>query len=126
MSIPTFIRSYRAAGAIGAHLIVAFADAANDATVTVAADNLDPLVGTTGKIGASAAGEMADITRGGLGSVTLGGTVKAGDALTSDANAKAIATTTAGDRIIGYADEPDVADDIIDYFAAPGVIGETV
>ena len=32
----------------------------------------------------------------------------------------------AGDRIIGYADRPGVADDIIDYFAAPGVIGETV
>ena len=126
MSIPTFIRSYRAAAAIGAHLIVAFADAANDATVTVAADNLDPLLGTTGKIGVSNPGDMVDVTRGGLGSVTLGGAVDAGDALTSDANGKAVATTTAGDRIIGFADEPGVANDIIDYFAAPGVIGETV
>jgi len=126
VSIPTFIRSYRAAAAISAHLIVAFADAANDATVTAAADNLDPLLGTTGKVGVSNAGDMVDVTLGGLGSVTLGGTVKAGDALTSDANGKAVATTTAGDRIIGYADQPGVADDIIDYFAAPGVIGETV
>jgi len=126
MSIPTLIRSYPAAAAIGAHLIVAYADAANNKTVELAADNLGPLVGTTGKVGVTAAEQMVDVTRTGFGSVTLGGTVKAGDALTSDANAKAVATTTAGDRIIGYADEPGVAGDIIDYLAAPGVIGETV
>ena len=122
MSIPTFKHARRAAAPILAHRIVAFADPVNSSEITTAAAPTDPLCGTTGKFdGASAAGAMVDRTLAGLGDVQLGGVVKAGDALTSDATGKAVATTTAGHRIIGFAEEPGVADDIIDYHAAPGV-----
>ncbi|QNG47418.1 DUF2190 family protein [Sphingobium yanoikuyae] len=119
MSIPTFIRSYRAAAAIAAYRIVRFSDVANSSAVNISSAATHPHVGTTGKVGASAAGEMVDVNRGGINPVQLGGPVSAGDWLTSDANGKAIATTTAGDGVIGRAEQPGVADDIIDYFAAP-------
>jgi len=61
------------------------------------------------------------VDRAGLSRVTLGGTVNAGDWLTSDANGKAIATTTTGNHVIGRAEAPGVAGDVIDYFNAPGV-----
>ena len=123
MSIPNFIRAYEAEAAVDPYLIAAFSDVAASSKISPAAASTDPLAGTTGKLGGEA-GDMVDLTKGGIGSVTLGGTVTAGAALTSDANAAAVATTTAGDRIIGYAEQPGVAGDIIDYFCAPGVIGE--
>ena len=125
MSITSFVHARRASAAIAAYLIVAFSDPENSSEIAGATGPTDPLCGTTGKIG-GAAGDMVDRTLSGIGSVTLGGPVSAGDRLTSDADGKAVTTTTAGHRIIGFAEEPGVADDIIDYFAAPGVIGETV
>lgn len=119
MSIPTFTRSYRSSAAIAAFRIVRFSDAANGSKVGAASAATQPIVGTTGKVGASAADQMVDVERAGLNPVQLGGTVAAGDWLTSDANGKAIATTTAGDNVIGRAEQPGVADDVIDYFAAP-------
>lgn len=121
MSIPGFIRSYEAAAAIAAYRIVRFSDAANSSKVGVASAAGQGLIGTTGKVGASAAGQMVDVHRSGLNPVQLGGTVNAGDWLTSDANGKAIATTTVGNHVIGRAEQPGVAGDVIDYFAAPGV-----
>lgn len=121
MSIPMFTRSYRAAAAIAAYRIVRFFDAANSSAVNIGSAATQPLIGTTGKVGASAAGEMVDVERAGLNPVQLGGVVAAGDWLTSDANGKAIKTTTPGDQVIGRAEQPGVADDIIDYFAAPGI-----
>lgn len=121
MSIPGFIRSYEAAAAIAAYRIVRFSDAANSSKVGVASAAGQALIGTTGKVGASAAGQMVDVHRSGLNPVQLGGSVNAGDWLTSDANGKAIATTTVGNHVIGRAEQPGVADDVIDYFAAPGV-----
>lgn len=121
MSIPIFIRAYEVSAAVLPYRIIKFSDTAASSKVATAAAATDPLVGTTGKLGASAIGGMADLTRAGIGSVQLGGVVTAGAKLTSDANGKAIATVTAGHRIIGFAEGPGVADDIIDYFAAPGV-----
>ena len=118
MSITTFVRSYEAAAAIAAFRIVRFSDAAASSKVNVGSAANQALIGTTGKVGASAAGQMVDVNRAGINQVQLGGTVNAGDWLTSDANGKAIATTTAGDNVIGRAEQPGVADDIIDYFAA--------
>ena len=118
--IPNFIRSYEASAAIAPFRIVKFSDAANSSKIATAAGKLERLVGTTGKMGGDT-GDMTDVVRGGIGGVELGGPVQAGDKLTSDANGKAIATTTAGDRIVGFAEQPGVADDIIDYFCAPGV-----
>lgn len=121
MSIPSFIRAYEASAVIAAYRIVAFSDAANSSKIAQGAAANGRLIGTTGKIGASAAGLMTDVNRAGLNPVQLGGPVSAGDWLTSDANGKAIATTTVGHNVIGRAEQPGVADDVIDYFAAPGV-----
>tara|TARA_R110000868_G_scaffold230335_6_gene483489 strand:+ start:8682 stop:9047 length:366 start_codon:yes stop_codon:yes gene_type:complete len=120
--ITTFIRSYEASAVIAAFVIVRFSDVAASSKVATAAANNQPLIGTTGKIGASAAGQMVDVTRGGLNQVQLGGTVNAGDWLTSDANGKAIATTTIGHQVIGRAEQPGVAGDVIDYYASYGTL----
>jgi hypothetical protein len=122
---PTIIKAYEASAAIAAFRIVKFSDEEASSKIATAADNLDRLVGTTGKLGGGI-GKMVDVVRGGIGGVTLGGTVKAGDWLTSDANGKAVATVTGGDQVIGKAEQPGVANDIIDYFCAPGVIGEEI
>lgn len=49
------------------------------------------------------------------GKVILGGTVAAGDKLTSDANGKAVATTTANDVVMGIAQNAGVLNDIVEY-----------
>ena len=86
-----------------------------------AAAATDKLIGTSAGLLDKAVGEMVDVASGTLHEVRLGGNVVEGDALTSDANGKAIATTTAGHRIIGYADQAGVLDDLIMYVRAPGV-----
>ncbi len=122
--IPTFTRAYQAAVAIAGFRIVAFADAANNATIAQASTQTGAFLGVSDRQGADAGG-MADVHRDGLGSVELGGTVAAGDPLTADADGKAIVAVAAigtTKRIVGYADEPGVSGDIIDAFISPGVL----
>jgi hypothetical protein len=114
------VTSFEAATAVSAFTIVAFVDAANSSKVGPASGPTARLVGTIGKVGAQA-GQMADVERDKVPLVQLGGTVAAGDQLTSDANAKAVKVTAAGQRVIGTAEQPGVANDIINYFAAPSV-----
>lgn len=124
--IPTFIRAYEAAAEIEGRRIVAFSDPASSSKVTTASANTGPFAGVSDAMGAELGG-MCDVHRGGLVHVTLGGPVQAGDPLTSDANGKAIkAVAAAGTTVhyIGFADEPGVADDVIDAFAAPGLLHE--
>lgn len=71
------------------------------------------------------AGEAAEVfmrNSAGTGKVILGGTVTLGAALTSNASGKAIATTTAGDQILGYALEAGSADDIIEFMPTTGKV----
>lgn len=122
--IPTFIRSYEASAAIAAHRIVKFSDAANTQKVAQGAAATDPLIGVADTMG-GVSGGMTDIVRAGLAAVQLGGTVAAGDPLTSDADGKAVKCLGAAGavrRIVGYADAPGVADDIIDAWIYPGVL----
>lgn len=122
--IPTFIRAYEAAAAIGGNLIVAFAAPSTGQTVTPATGATAALVGVSDQMGADAGG-MCDIHRGGLVSVKLGGTVAAGAPITANAAALGIAAAPAAGataNIIGYADQPGVSGDIIDVFYAPGTI----
>lgn len=124
--IPTFIRSYLAASAVLGNRIVKYAAPSADKSVNTASANTQPFVGVSDRLGADA-GEMLDVHRGGLVGVQLGGTVTAGAPITSDANGKgivAVAATGTTVRIIGYADEPGVADDIIDVMWAPGLLHE--
>jgi hypothetical protein len=115
------VTSHEASAVIAPFLIVAFSDAAASSKVAPATGPTAPLVGTVGKVGVSAVGQMADVERTGIPRVRLGGPVDAGDRLTSDANGKAVKVTAAGQRVIGTAEQPGVADDIINYFAAPSV-----
>jgi hypothetical protein len=115
------VTSHEASAPIGALLIAAFTDAANSGRVGPATAATQPLVGTTNRLGVSAAGTMVDIERSNIPQVTLGGPVSAGDPLTSNATSRAIRATAAGQRIIGFAEQPGVAGDIIDYRAAPGL-----
>jgi hypothetical protein len=113
--------SREASAPIGGYLIAAFTDAANSSKVGPATAATQPLVGTTNSLGVKTAGDVVDIERSALPKVRLGGPVAAGDPLTANAASKAIEATVTGQRIIGFAEEPGVADDVIDYFAAPGI-----
>lgn len=84
-----------------------------------AAAATDKLLGTSDELN-HVTGEVVDIAVGPVPKVRLGGTVAVGDWLTSDANGKAITTTTTGNRVIGYAEQAGVADDIVNYHRAPG------
>jgi hypothetical protein len=50
--------------------------------------------------------------------VTAGGSVAVGDLLTSDANGKAIATTTSGDRVIGMAVTAGASGELVEFAPA--------
>ena len=124
--IPGLTKSYEAAVAVEGHLIAKFAAPGSDSTVTEAAANTDALIGVFAKFGADA-DSMADVVMSGIYGVKLGGTVQAGQLLSSDANgagiaAAAVASTTV--RTLGIALEPGVSGDIIDVFLSPGVINQ--
>jgi len=124
--IPTFIRAYAATSVILGSRIVAFATPAASQGITHATGPEDPLFGVSDRMGAPEGG-MCDVHRGGLVSVELGGTVAAGDPLTSDATGRAVKAEAAGGetiRIVGWADEPGVEGDIVDAFLAVSLLHE--
>lgn len=108
-----------AEGAVNGYRIIKAGTAAMSCLQAAAAT--DKLLGTSDELD-HAVGEMVDLCLLAVGRVRLGGTVAAGDALTSDANGKAIATTTIGHRIIGFAEIAGVLDDVITYERSPGVL----
>jgi len=125
MTSPLLIKSFKAtAVAIGAYLIAKATTGAN--TVEIAAANTDPLLGSVGNLGVEAGGQ-ADITMSGWSEVRLGGTVAFNDPLTSDANGKAIKALPSAStqvRLIGYAMQAGIADDVIPYHAALGQLSK--
>lgn len=124
MSIPTFIRSYVCSAAIAPFLIVKFSDAANSSKIAAAAAATDPLWGVSDAMGGVQDGPC-DVILSGLGEVTLGGTVSAGDPLTSDADGKAVKCVgAAGEvrRIVGFAEQPGVAGDRIQARISPSIL----
>lgn len=118
MGISSSFRGRVAEAAIAAHLIIKTGVADGSCVKSTAAT--DKLLGTSDELD-HVAGEVVDMSVSPIGKVRLGGTVAAGDALTSDANGKAIATTTTGHRLIGFAEFAGVADDVITYLRSPGV-----
>lgn len=108
-----------AEGAVSGFRIVKAGTAAMSCVQAAAATDL--LLGTSDELD-HVAGEMVDVSLLSVGRVRLGGTVAAGAALTSDAAGKAIATTTTGNRIIGFAEVAGVADDVITYVRSLGVV----
>jgi hypothetical protein len=119
---PGLIKSFVALTAIFPRSIVAFAAASADNSAALASVNTDPLFGISDSLGADA-GQMADVYLSGIAPVELGGTVEAGDPLTSDADGKAIAAVAAPGtsvRTVGFAMEPGVVGDHIDIHVVPG------
>ncbi|PRA87929.1 hypothetical protein CQ054_05890 [Ochrobactrum sp. MYb29] len=117
---PTFIKSFLALAAVAGHLIIK----AGVDGVSVATSNTDPLIGTADSMGAPA-DAMLDVVQGGHGEVRAGSTFAFGDPLTADAQGRAIkAEPAAGKlvRIIGFAMQDAVENDIVPYHVAPGCI----
>lgn len=123
MRTPVLTKSYLASAAVAAFRVM---KASGDKTVAVASAATDLLVGSSGSLGVDSGG-MADVVEVGIDEVRLGGNVSFGDPLTADANGKAIkavpvdATTV---RVFGFARANGVADDIIPYLAAPGMLSK--
>ncbi len=70
----------------------------------------------------AAADVAAQIAIGGVARVTAGGVVAAGDLLTSDANGKAIATTTTGNVLLGRALTGGADTQLIEVLLFPGTV----
>ena len=111
--------SYQAQGAVDKHLIVKHGTA--DGTCVLATAATDALLGAADSL-PKVTGEMVDVHIGEIGEVRLGAAVTRGAALTANAASKAISTTTAGNRIIGFAEQSGALDDVIRYRVAPGVL----
>ncbi|MCX5512272.1 DUF2190 domain-containing protein [Kaistia algarum] len=121
---PQIIKSYKAAAAIAGLLIVKWSAPTTATTVTTAAAATDPLAGIIDSQGA-ASGGMADLTIAGLADVLLGGTVAAGDPLTSDANGKAVKCNPAAGAkaaYVAFALSAGVSGDIIPVNVSPGYL----
>ncbi|MFG6462269.1 hypothetical protein ACG04Q_11875 [Roseateles sp. DXS20W] len=115
----TEFRSYKAEAAVEGYRIVKPGSA--DYTAVKSTGPTDFNIGTSDSLDKST-GEMVDCAVGDIHEVRLGGTVVRGASLTSDANGKAVSTTTVGHRCIGYAEQSGVVDDVITYIRAPHVL----
>jgi hypothetical protein len=122
MGAPLQHRSVLAQAAIAAFLIIKHGSVDNTAVPATAPSDL--LLGTNDALG-KASGEMVDYPVAGVGEVVLGGAVTRGQPITADAASKGIAAAPAAGanaRIIGFALQSGVADDVVDYHIAPGMV----
>lgn len=120
---PKGIRSFVAGGTISSYRLVQ-ADAAEQ-EAKQAADVAKPIIGVAlpgTDPDASAAiseNDVFDVATGGTAHVEYGGAVNKEDALTTDSVGRAVATTTAGQNIIGYAEVDGEAGDVGSVRIAP-------
>lgn len=120
MANPGLHKTLDAEGDISPYRICAYGTADYAAKQATAAT--DALMGTSDDLGAQPNGRV-DVCMGGLPEVEAGGTLAAGDPITSDAEGKAVKATAAGNRIIGFAMTSASSGDIIPYQFAPGTLG---
>jgi hypothetical protein len=113
-------KSLTATTAIPARTIVKFGPA--DGTGVPATDATAFTAGVSSDID-TAVGERASVfMNGNIADVVYGGTVSRGDALTADASGRAVATTTTGARIVGFAEVSGVVGDIGSVIITPGIL----
>ncbi|WP_016949771.1 DUF2190 family protein [Anabaena sp. PCC 7108] len=105
-----FVDCWTSEAAINPYRICKYG-AADGGLLTASSAN-DKFVGISNNLGASASSQRTDVVRLGVAEVEYGGTIAAGDFLTSDTNGKAITTTVTTNRVIGVADISGVAGDI--------------
>lgn len=120
MANPGLHKTLDAEGDISPYRICAYGTADYAAKQATAAT--DALMGTSDDLGAQA-NDRVDVCMGGLPEVEAGGTLAAGDPITSDSEGKAVKATAAGNRIIGFAMTSASSGDIIPYQFAPGTLG---
>ncbi|ALG67879.1 DUF2190 family protein [Beggiatoa leptomitoformis] len=104
------IKCYQAGADVAPYLIVKIGASAG--YVVPAAAETDKLLGVANSLNITS-GDRVDIVQAGIAEVTCGDVVAFGDWLTTDANGKAVATTTAGDELIGKALSGGVAEQVI-------------
>ena len=119
MATPGIYKNFEAEGEIGPYVIVTHGTA--DYAVKAATGATVALVGTTDELGKLSNGRV-DVCTGGIPEVALGGTVAAGDPLTSDASGKAVKATAAGNRILGFALVSGASGDVIPYQYSLGTL----
>lgn len=119
MATPGIYKNFEAEGEIDPYVIVTHGTA--DYAVKAATGATVALVGTTDELGKLSNGRV-DVCTGGIPEVALGGTVAAGDPLTSDASGKAVKATAAGNRILGFALVSGASGDIIPYQYSLGTL----
>ena len=119
LATPGIYKNFEAEGEIGPYVIVTHGTA--DYAVKAATGATVALVGTTDELGKLSNGRV-DVCTGGIPEVALGGTVAAGDPLTSDASGKAVKATAAGNRILGFALVSGASGDIIPYQYSLGTL----
>jgi hypothetical protein len=95
---------------------------ADDKHVIQGAAATDKLIGVSDNLGADAAEDPLDVIYDGNALLMYGATVAAGDMLTSDATGRGITTTTAANRVIGFANLDGVVGDIGSVRIAPSLI----
>ena len=112
MGNPTLNKNYIAEAAVTAHRIVQFG--ATDGAVLHAAAAADKSIGVSMELD-TALGGRVDVVRTGMPDVEYGGTVAAGDLLTSDSVGRAVVANPgagANVRIVGTAEVAAVSGDI--------------
>lgn len=105
-------KTYYAGAAVAAHRIVKHG--ADELHAVQGAAATDKIIGVS-DLGADAAEESMDVFHSGIVLVVYGGTVAAGDLLTSDAGGKAVVAApaaTVSNRIVGVAMQAGVSGDI--------------
>jgi hypothetical protein len=115
------VKNYSAEGAIPGYRLVKFGAA--DGGILVCAAATDKSIGVLDRIAASVAGDRVDVIRSGIAEVEYGGTVAAGDLLTSDASGRVVVAAAAAGaniRIIGVAEVAGVLGDIGSMQIEPG------
>jgi hypothetical protein len=80
------------------------------------------IIGISSELDTAVGERCSVLMAGNIAPVVYGGTVAQGDTLTSDAQGRAITTTTTGNRYVGTAEVAGVVGDIGTCIVAPGIL----
>jgi hypothetical protein len=113
VAVRDFEKSFVSTGDLSAaEFVIVKISTTVDQNVVIAAAATDPIIGVLQN--KPKAGEPAVVRWGGSTKVIAGGTITAGDCVTSDGSGHAITTTTTGNVILGRALQSAVSGDIFE------------